>query len=227
MTVEGVGVAADDLTALTVLALLTEKACHPYEMQMLIRQRRKDYAAGSARTLYRAVARLERDGLIEAAGTSRVGNRPERTVYQITPRGREHFADQLGDLLTVPRQDVPAFTAAVGLLAHLAPRAAAQALQTRMVLLEGQIADLEVQLRGMGERLHRLLLLELEYLLAIRRAELAWVTGLAADVANGTLGWDPDAIRSDPGSLVFPPRPGSGQGPAAIRIVKDAAGPGR
>lgn len=219
--------AADDLTALTVLALLTEKPCHPYEMQMLIRQRRKDYAAGSPRTLYRAVARLERDGLIEAAGTSRAGNRPERTVYQITPRGSEHFADQLGDLLTVPRQDVPAFTAAVGLLAHLAPRAAAQALQTRAVLLEGQIADLEAQLRGMGGRLHRLLLLELEYLLAIRRAELAWVTALAADVANGTLGWDPDAIRSDPGSLVVSPGPGPGEGPAAIRVVTGTEGPAR
>lgn len=217
----------DDLTALTVLALLTEKACHPYEMQMLIRQRRKDYAAGSARTLYRAVARLERDGLIEAVGTSRVGNRPERTEYRITPRGGEYFTDQLGDMLTVPREDVPAFTAAVGLLAHLAPQAAAQALQTRTVLLEGQIADLEVQLRGMGRQLHRLLLLELEYVLAIRRAELAWVTGLAADVANGALGWDPDAIRSDPGSLVVSPEPGSGKGPAAIRIVKDASGPGR
>jgi DNA-binding PadR family transcriptional regulator len=220
-------VAADDLTALTVLALLAEKPCHPYEMQMLIRQRRKDYAVGSARTLYRAVARLERNGLVEAVEISRVGNRPERTVYQITARGSEHFAGQLGDLLAVPREDVPAFTAAVGLLAHLAPRAAEQALQTRTVLLEGQIADLEIQLRGMGDRLHRLLLLELEYLLAIRRAELGWVTGLAADVANGTLGWDPDAIRSDPGSLVVSPGAGPGEGSAAIRVVEDTAGPAR
>ncbi|WP_214414681.1 PadR family transcriptional regulator [Sphaerisporangium fuscum] len=193
-----------DLVGLTVLALLAERDRHPYEMRLLIRQRRKDYAMGSPRSLYRAVERLERAGLIEEAETGREGRRPERTVYRITSEGFESFQDQLGELVSVPLEDHPVFTAAVGLLAQLPPAAAAAALRTRVVLLEGSIAELEAQRAGLGRRLHRLLLLELEYLLALRRTELAWVRQLADDITGGALTWDAEAVRADPGLLVTP-----------------------
>ncbi|MFC6018082.1 helix-turn-helix transcriptional regulator [Plantactinospora solaniradicis] len=187
-----------DLVDLTVLALLAERPCHPYEMQRLIRQRRKEHAAGSPRSLYRAVQRLEREGLIEPAETGRAGNRPERTVYRITAEGRERFQDQLDDLLSVPDTDQPTFATAVALLAHLSPDSAARNLETRAVLLEGQIAEMAAQLVGLGRQLHRVLLVELEYTLTLRRAELHWVRALLADLAGGALSWDPVAIRSGP-----------------------------
>ncbi len=55
-----------DVIALTVLALLTERPLHPYEMQRLMRERHKDFAIGKARSFYDAANRLLRDGLIEA-----------------------------------------------------------------------------------------------------------------------------------------------------------------
>ncbi|WP_214322932.1 PadR family transcriptional regulator [Nonomuraea sediminis] len=195
---------APDLLGLTILALLSERDRHPYEMRLLIRQRRKDYAAGSPRSLYRAVERLQRAGLIEEVETGREGRRPERTVYRLAPEGFEHLQDQLGELVSVPLEDYPAFTAAVGLLAQLPVEAAREALRTRAVLLEGQIAELEAQRSGLGRRLHRLLLLELEYLLTLRRAELSWVRELAEDIAGSRLVWDADAVRADPGLLVAP-----------------------
>ncbi|QFY10180.1 PadR family transcriptional regulator [Nonomuraea phyllanthi] len=194
--------ASVDLVGLTVLALLSEKERHPYEMQTLIRQRRKDYAAGSPRSLYRAVERLERAGMIEKAETARAGNRPERTVYRITPEGFESLQDRLGELVSVPLPEHPAFTAAVGLLARLPAEVAGAALRTRTVLLEGQIAEMEAQRTGLERDLHRLLLLELEYLLELRRAELAWVRRLADDIATGALAWDADAVRADPDLLI-------------------------
>jgi DNA-binding PadR family transcriptional regulator len=197
-------VSVSDLVALTVLALLAERPCHPYEMQRLIRQRRKDHAAGSPRGLYRAVERLERDGLIEQVETGRAGNRPERTVYRITAMGSERLQDQLGDLLAVPDTDQPTFATAVALMAHLSPQSAARALEGRVVLLDGQIAQIRAQLQGLTGRLHRILLVELEYLLALREAELRWVREVNAEITAGELGWDPAAIRAGAGILKAP-----------------------
>ncbi|WP_211246330.1 PadR family transcriptional regulator [Amycolatopsis taiwanensis] len=200
-----------DLVALTVLALLAEQPRHPYEMQRLIRQRRKDHAAGSPRGLYRAVERLERDGLVQQAETGRAGNRPERTVYRITAAGAEWLHDQLDDLLSVPDTDTPTFATALALMAHLSPRTAARALESRAVLLEGEIAEMQAHLDGLSRRLHRVLLIEVEYLMALRQAELRWIRALAAEVVNGTLGWDPEAIRAGAGMLPTPADTSAGE----------------
>src|SRR5215510_9458180 len=47
-----------DVLALTVLAFLTERPMHPYDVQRVIRQRHKDYAIERPRALYRAFERL-------------------------------------------------------------------------------------------------------------------------------------------------------------------------
>jgi DNA-binding PadR family transcriptional regulator len=57
-----------------VLCLLREGPLHPYEMQRLVRQRRKDRLLDLHRgSLYNTIAQLLRAGLIEQAGTSRTG----------------------------------------------------------------------------------------------------------------------------------------------------------
>ncbi|MGB3329430.1 MAG: PadR family transcriptional regulator [Thermomicrobiales bacterium] len=43
-------------------------------------------------SLYGALQRMEKDGLIEVVRTEQEGNRPERTVYAITDAGRAEFA---------------------------------------------------------------------------------------------------------------------------------------
>lgn len=181
-----------DPIALTVLALLTERPRHPYEMQRLMRERRKDFAVGKARSFYDAVNRLLRDGLVEPLETSREGRRPERTVYQITDEGREEFVEWLSELLRTPVTEYPVFTVAVNFLAYLPPDAVVQALQGRVVALEGEIAGLDAALRALQERLGlpRLVLLEHEHTRVLRRAELDWVQALIADIASGRLAWD-------------------------------------
>ncbi len=187
-----------DLISLTVLALLTEQPRHPYEMQRLMRERRKDFAVGKARGFYDAVNRLLRDGLVEPAETSREGNRPERTVYRITAEGREEFAAWLADLLSTPVTEYPVFTVAVSFLGYLPPRVAEQVLRERTVSLEGQLAGSEASLRVLREQFHlpRLFLLGHEQTRALRRAELEWVRAVIADIQDGRLTWDvyPDGV---------------------------------
>ena len=120
------------MIALTALALLTECPLHPYEMQRLMHDRRKEYAEGRTRALYRAIEELEAAGWIEPVETTREGRRPERTVYRITPDGREALEDWLQDVLERPAREHLAFTAAVGMLAYLPQDRAVGALQHRV-----------------------------------------------------------------------------------------------
>src|SRR6516164_7437408 len=95
-----------NLWALTVLCLLRERPMHPYEMQRLIRQRHNDAFLDLKRgSLYHAIERLERAGLIEVVETSREGRRPERTVYRLTESGERGGINWLCDLLAKPLRE--------------------------------------------------------------------------------------------------------------------------
>ncbi|MBA3869120.1 MAG: PadR family transcriptional regulator [Anaerolineae bacterium] len=178
-----------DLLTLTILALLDEKPCHPYEMQRLIRSRGKDFAIAPTRSLYHAVDRLVRDEWIEAAETQREGKRPERTVYRITELGREEFHIWLNTLLCKPALEYPLFVAALSFMPHFSVEGAVQALQVRSIELEGRIADSAIKLKAWKQHLPRLLLVEAEYMLAIQKAELEWVRSMIDDIETGRLPW--------------------------------------
>src|ERR1700683_2242161 len=74
--------------ALAVLVLLYERPMHPYEMAATLRERRKeDSIKLRYGSLYTVIELLVKAAFICAKRTSREGNRPERTVYEITAAG--------------------------------------------------------------------------------------------------------------------------------------------
>ena len=77
--------------ALAVLGLLYEAPMHPYRMQQLIKERGKDEVINvrERASIYQAIDRLQREGLVTVVQTARDEKRPERTVYQLTEEGRE------------------------------------------------------------------------------------------------------------------------------------------
>lgn len=181
-----------DLTALTVLALLLSAPRHPYEMHRLIIDTHKEFVTGLPRSLYHAVGRLERDGLVEAAETSRDGRRPERTVYRITEEGRAELTSRVRRLVERPDPDTTLFTAALSFVGVLPANDAAQALGGRAAALEGAVTAMEAHLGVLRGQLPRVLSLELEYEHSRLTAELAWVRSVLADLAGGELGWSDD-----------------------------------
>jgi len=75
--------------AVMILATLREADMHPYEMVRLLKERGDDRLVPLQKgTIYHAVARLERDGLLAEVGVDRDGNRPERTTYTLRDAGR-------------------------------------------------------------------------------------------------------------------------------------------
>jgi DNA-binding PadR family transcriptional regulator len=177
--------------SLVVLELLTERAMHPYEMQQQIRERHTDQVVKvRAGSLYHTVERLQRGGLVEAAETGREGRRPERTVYRITEAGRDQFHANLRELVRTPETEYPLFGVAVEMLGKLSRDDAIELLGRRAVMLEARVAASEQVLSALTKRgLPRLYTVDTEYLVAMCRAELAWVRQLVDEIASGDLAW--------------------------------------
>jgi DNA-binding PadR family transcriptional regulator len=127
--------------------------------------------------------------------TTREGRRPERTVYRLTEEGGQEVRAWLRELLANPVRDSTPFFAALSFMAHLTPGDALEQLEARAGLLETEITGLDGALHALVPQIGRLVLLEVEYLRAMRQAELAWVRSLTEDLRAGRLSWDPESLR--------------------------------
>src|SRR6185312_10681901 len=85
---------------ISALALLAERPMHPYEMYQLLIQRHEDRVVKvRPGSLYHKVHWLESRGLVRSTTTEREGNRPERTIYEITAAGRETLTLRVAEML--------------------------------------------------------------------------------------------------------------------------------
>jgi hypothetical protein len=130
---------------------------------------------------------LARRTLIEPQSTQREGRRPERTVYALTDAGRIALEEWLNQALSIPVKEYTTFEAALSLLPILPPGEVIELLETRRQRLELEVG----QLRATGavaarEGIPRLFSIENEYWLALREAELAWVTATLSEFKDGS-----------------------------------------
>jgi len=196
--------------SLAVLALLFERPMHPYEMAATLKHRRKHESIklryGS---LYTVIDLLTSRGLIRAKETSRGGKRPERTVYALTPPGRELLREWLRDLIARPAKEFPQFEAALCLMPVLPPDEAVALLGERALKLRDKITQMESELAALSERtlaemvepgqelpapllgqkFPPLFVVETEYRLALLKAERDFVDDLVRRVTDH--GWGP------------------------------------
>jgi DNA-binding PadR family transcriptional regulator len=181
--------------AMVLLALLLETPMHPYRMQQMIKERGQDQLVNVAQrnSVYQALDRLVRDGLVRPGGTTRDPGRPERTTYEITEAGEATMRRWLVEMLPMPAREFPEFPAALAFLPILAPAEAQSLLQRRLAALDEKLAGIVGQA---PPGLPRLFLIEDEYRAAMLRAELDWVRSLVADLDEGLLTWDAAMIQA-------------------------------
>jgi DNA-binding PadR family transcriptional regulator len=179
----------NNLLGLAVLAfLMPGRPIHPYQLAGMLRRTGKDRDMkikwGS---FYTVIANLEKHELIEAVGSDREGRRPERTLYTITDAGRTEVKDWLRELIAVPDTEFPHFEAALSVVGVLSPEEATSLLEARATALREGIAETRMQLEQAGKTVPRIFLIESEYALAMREAELTWILSLLAELTEGTL----------------------------------------
>ena len=183
---------------LAILGLLMERDHHGYEIRTQLRDRLGVWANVSFGSIYPALARLERSGLVEVvAPPSRLGSlatgslsgeraslrslrassgigRRGRKVYRITERGRQEFAAMLANPATI--DDGRSFSLRMALARYLTP-------SLRVGLLERRRADLtdrlgEVRARALDERLDPYARGVMEHAAQGVELDLAWIDGL-------------------------------------------------
>ena len=155
---------------LAVLGLLHERPRHPYDIAYTMHHRHMDeHIKLSLGTMYHVVEQLQRQGWVQPIETAREGRRPERTVYTVTPEGRDRFLARLRELIAEPTREYSSFEAGLSFLHQLPRQEAAALLRQRAAALRKQVEcwdQIEQQLHGKG--LLRLALIEAEMVQDIR-----------------------------------------------------------
>lgn len=174
--------------AVTILGLLNERTMHPYEMYQLADTRRGRLVKIRLGSLYHTVNRLEAERLVRTTGTDRAGNRPERTMYEITDSGRDALGRRVSDMLAAPAREYPQFPLALAEAHNLESGAVVDLLRERLGRLDQEIDELVASADG-NEAPPRIFNLGNEYLLTVARAERDWLRALVSDIDSGTLSW--------------------------------------
>ena len=87
---------------LLFLGILRQQDMHAYQLYELLEAHTNTYLPLKKSTVYSALKRMSDEGLINV-DIERVGNRPERQVYSITPLGEKQF-------MTLLRENIEAYT---------------------------------------------------------------------------------------------------------------------
>jgi DNA-binding PadR family transcriptional regulator len=176
----------DNLMALAVLATVSERPMHRYEMASLMRARGKDQDMDIKwGSLYTVVQNLEKHGLLEIVGNARHGARPERTIYRITAAGTQELLDWTRELIGSPTAENPKFAAGLSVWMLLSPDEVTVLLRSRLDALEASLKARRAALAEAGADVPRLFLVEGEYALAMTKAEVAWVRALLEELSSG------------------------------------------
>ena len=175
--------------SLAVLTLLFEKPMHPYEMSTTLRHRSKEESIRlNYGSLYAVVESLRKKELISAREAVRDGNRPERTVYELTDAGAAAMHDWLSEMLRDPSPQFTDFEAALSLIGAIPPDEALALLRLRLKALRISSNSYDGIRSHLPDGFPELFLVEGDYAEALRSAEIAFVEKLVADLDKGRLG---------------------------------------
>ncbi|MCV7321198.1 PadR family transcriptional regulator [Mycolicibacterium confluentis] len=169
---------------------------HGYEMfQTLTTRRDARIVKVRPGSLYHVVARLAEENLIRSTVTGRDGNRPERTIFEITQSGIDALTSGVRDLVATPVNEFPRFVAGLAELDNLDRDSAVAAVRSRVAALEAELADM-VTGRESGAT-PAMYLTVLDYLTATTRTKLDWLRDFADTLESGGVGWRDAASRAD------------------------------
>ncbi len=85
-------------TRLAILGLLLNKPIHGYELKRIIEENMGDWTNIAFGSIYFALNKLNEEGLVEQISQEKVGNRPSRSIYKVTEKGKNEFLTLLREI---------------------------------------------------------------------------------------------------------------------------------
>jgi DNA-binding PadR family transcriptional regulator len=134
---------AGDITRLTLLGLLASKPMHGYELRQQMKQLSMEHWVDiQPGSIYSALPRMAADGFLSIKEVSHEGNRPSKTVYQITDAGRAELVRLLSDAWARPAGMAQPVDVALFFMWFLPQHEIADRLVERLAVLDGALAQL-------------------------------------------------------------------------------------
>lgn len=161
---------------LLLLGLLHQEEMHGYQLHDIIESYLDTCVDLKKSTAYYLLDRLAQEGLVSQS-EERVGNRPRRRVYRLTPAGEARFQELLRENLS---NYLPAiFGSMVGLafLDQVNPAEARQLLQKRRLTLASALEKAQATPPHPGSMQY-----VVDHQVAHLEAELAWLDAVLADL---------------------------------------------
>jgi DNA-binding PadR family transcriptional regulator len=131
-------------------------------------------------SVYGALKRMASEGLIREVRTERVGNRPERTIYEITADGKRSLAAIRWTALHDLARHDDAFDLALAQSRNVADEDLEQVVQVRLAGLEVRLTLLQHEAETADPYLNEAERMVLQHLIERASAEVRWHTELTA-----------------------------------------------
>ncbi|QMW67225.1 PadR family transcriptional regulator [Mumia sp. ZJ1417] len=196
--------------SLPALGLLLEQADHPYGLTSRLNDRYRHLHASrsSITTLAKSLADAD---LVTPRSPERVGNRPPRTIYDLTEAGFTHMRHRVEETIrTAPAMDAD-FVTALAYIGLLGKERAEDALDERTRRIRQEIADLSDSPTDLAE----IKMIEVEYWLRMLASEASWLEQLRDRIESGEIEWIGDKPSCSTASM----SPAARAQPAQSRIA--------
>src|SRR5438552_7877965 len=180
-----------------ILGALHRADLHPYEIKRRLANALVEcYTDVDVGTLYYAVRQLAKSGDIAARGSEKVARGGERTIYRITPKGKERFQALLLERFRAEGSVAQTLYPAL-LFLHLADLPAVAALlRERLQRMESALDEVRTMKQQLGSVLGTGSRYLMDHLIEVRLLDRRWVRRLLADVESGAVhDLAPAAIR--------------------------------
>lgn len=176
---------------IAILGLLAECPMHGYQIHQQIKEREMDYWAKiRLPSIYSTLTRLEEQGLI-TSGKEKVGNTPERTVYSLTPNGREQLSEQVQAFLREDNHPEWLFGLGVAFICGASREKALEALQLRKQNIEKHVQALAEEAINYKDKIPFNWMMLIEHALKHMRLDLDWLNELI-DSVQKVERWTPE-----------------------------------
>jgi DNA-binding PadR family transcriptional regulator len=156
-------------------------------------------------SLYGALKRLAAEGLIQEVRTERQGNRPERTVYEITVEGRRALAALRDDALSRIESHHDAFDLALAQASEVPADDLARVIADRLAALQAQESAMRYHAEHADPYVNEAERMVIQHLIERTAAEVRWhgellahVPKITADFQAGIGGVQPQATKERP-----------------------------
>ena len=153
-----------------------EKPIHGYELKVKLEESAIHYFTDlSYGRVYYYLDKMEKEGLIKSTSL-RDTNRPERTVYETTRKGRIDFIDRLSKNLFDVERTLFSVDIGINLIDMLEPEEARTAIEKRIYHYKDELKYVEILLKELDEEgatwNEKMIVLHLKH---YQESELAWL----------------------------------------------------